>query len=523
MVLTGVSLAFVLVLSSVVAVLSALYLAVWLGPESRRLRQAVPPGETDENCAIFLFDQTNLVDATTAGERLLAAAPSEGSEWSRLLRLLAPDFSDLEERISQLSTDTSQSFQSNDGTTHLTAEWQDGLSRIKLTDEDLGNRSAKIDVQSLGALERELHTLRSTTDAGPCLVWHQDSDGRLTWMNEKYIDLLKRLQGSDAVKKWPTPALFDVVAVNESASHDKPLRAALQCGQTEHWFDVYTTKNEDDLICTAVNIDAAVGSELQLRAFTQTLSKTFADLAIGLAIFDRARRLVIFNPALTELTELSFGFLAAHPTLNSFLDRLRDQGRIPEPRNYVEWRKTMAELEHSASDGNYSETWTLPSGQTLRVTGRPHPDGALAFVFEDISAEISLTRRFRTELEVGRSVFDHFEEAVAVFSSSGTLTMANQAYSSLWGHTPLNEIVDVSVADVANIWRDKALPSPVWNQCERYVRASGSRTPWHTEITLRDGRAVSCRFVPLSGGATLVGFSPNVASAGSLQFKRRAG
>jgi hypothetical protein len=42
-------------------------------------------------------------------------------------------------------------------------------------------------------------------------------------------------------------------------------------------------------------------------------------------------------------------------------------------------------LEEEAASGLFEETWSLPGGQTYRVIGRPHPNGALAFMFEDIS------------------------------------------------------------------------------------------------------------------------------------------
>ena len=40
----------------------------------------------------------------------------------------------------------------------------------------------------------------------------------------------------------------------------------------------------------------------------------------------------------------------------------------------------------------------------------------------DLAAEISLTRNFRAELELGQSLMDTFEDALAVFSAAGVLT-----------------------------------------------------------------------------------------------------
>lgn len=64
---------------------------------------------------------------------------------------------------------------------------------------------------------------------------------------------------------------------------------------------------------------------------------------------------------------------------------------LPEPEDYKAWRVEFAVLEKAAASGQYEETQALLNGQTYRVTGRPHPDGTVAFLMEDICAEMSLT------------------------------------------------------------------------------------------------------------------------------------
>ena len=95
--------------------------------------------------------------------------------------------------------------------------------------------------------------------------------------------------------------------------------------------------------------DTAVHAEAALRSFIQTLSQTFAHLKIDFAIFDRRRQLVLFNPALGDLTGLAPEFLSSRPTLFSLLDALRERRMIPEPRDYKHWRREMLELEAAAA------------------------------------------------------------------------------------------------------------------------------------------------------------------------------
>ena len=56
------------------------------------------------------------------------------------------------------------------------------------------------------------------------------------------------------------------------------------------------------------------------------------------------------------------------------------------------------------------------------------------------------------------------------------------------------------------LWIEKSAPTPVWGDARDFVGFVGERTHWSAEVTLLDGRRLLCRFVPLSGGGTLMGF-----------------
>ena len=256
--------------------------------------------------------------------------------------------------------------------------------------------------------------------------------------------------------------------------------------------------------------------------FIQTLTKTFAHLSVGLAIFDRQRQLALFNPALIDLTSLGADFLTARPTLFAFLDQLREARILPEPKDYTGWRQRMSELERAASSGQCEEIWSLPTGQTYKVTGRPHPDGAVAFLFEDISAEVSLTRRFRSEIELGQSVVDALEDAVAVFSSRGDLILSNTAYTSLWGIDPGSTLGTLSLIESTRQWQSMTRPTPVWGDLRDFVGDTSERADWDAIVTLNQGQSLVCRFGPIAGGATLVKFARPAPDRPHIRRARRS-
>ncbi len=471
----------------------------------------------------FLFDGELLIDATPGARALLSLGQTRGAPWQRLLAYLAPQFPDFEARIARLSGEGRLALASTSSAPQpllLQAELRGGLTRITLLDPEEASRIPGQDSLSLRATQVELDQLRDTVSQAPFLVWREGPEGEVTWANAAYLaEATRRLEpGQDL--RWPLPRLFERTATAQGAAGQRQMLE--RPGAAAHWYDLVGFTEGDGRLLFGLPADAAVQAEGALHDFMQTLTKTFAHLPIGLAIFDRQRQLALFNPALLDLTGLQPDFLALRPTLFAFLDAMRDGNMIPEPKDYRSWRKQMSELEKSATSGLYEETWSLPSGQTYRVIGRPHPNGALALMFEDISTEMSRTRRYRADLELDQAVVDALDEAVAVISQSGLLVMSNAAYAALWGHDPAATLGDGGIVSLCAHWRDHSAPSPVWDRVAAFVANLDDRKPWRSGERLTDGRLVECRFAPLPGGATLITFrvatqanerTPKLASA----------
>jgi PAS fold len=121
---------------------------------------------------------------------------------------------------------------------------------------------------------------------------------------------------------------------------------------------------------------------------------------------------------------------------------------------------------------------------------------------------MSRTRRYRADLELGQSVIDEIPDAIAVFSQSGQLVLSNLAYTDLWNHDPAATLGESNVATLCKYWSNLTAPSNVWAEVENFVASTGNRDTWNAEARLTDGRLVSCRFAPITGGATLASFHP---------------
>ena len=377
---------------------------------------------------------------------------------------------------------------------NIELRWRDALCWVTLTPVEEAT-AAPI----TPALEQEMNALRLSSDTMINPVWHLHPDGTVCWKNPAYTVLLELTRGLDANPETP---LFPI------SPGDGPRRVALRLDPLDapDWYEVTSIQMGSVTVCHANCINALVEAEQAQRDFVQSLAKTFAHLPVGLAIFDRRGQLVLFNPALVDLTHLTPKFLSSRPAMLSFFDQLREDRLMPEPKNYASWRQTITDLIAAASDTSYEETWNLEDGRTFSVEGRPHPDGATAFLFEDISAEVSMTRSFRSELELGQSLIDVVEDGLVVFSATGALTFCNVAYRGLWGHDPDTGFVETTIDDCINLWTRLCQPSALWPEIAKCISERSTGTPWDMTLYLKNGDALTCEVQGIASGSTLIRF-----------------
>ena len=447
----------------------------------------------------FLFQDCDLQHATAEGAALLSTQKAE-TDWHALRASLLSRFPDFPDDDGMRRIDRAVITAEDPKDTGLIKLARENeMVRVEVTDQEPSDAHT---VHTIRTLKNRVDTLELAADEAPYPIWLVEQDGRVSWHNPRYAELSASFGFSD-----DAGPLFDVANLERTGGGSA--RSAITSRQDgrDVWYDVTVTKKNQRMICHAVDINAVIQAEIAQRNFVQTLAKTFAQLSIGLAIFDRQGQLALFNPALVDLTSLPVEFLSGRPDLLSFFDRLRDNRVMPEPKNYMSWRHEITDLIAAATHSSYQETWNLDTGHTYRISGRPHPDGAVAFLIEDITAEVSLTRNFRAELELGQSMMDAFDEALVVFSATGVLTFCNAAYRELWKLDPDNSFADVTVLDSQKAWQEQCAPNPAFGDIRDFVMRVGERVRWEADLQHIDGRRVTVLVAPIVSGATMIRFS----------------
>lgn len=288
----------VIATSLIVAAISVVLIDVLRAVLARSQPTAIPPGEPPVR---FLFDRDRLIDTTPSGEVLLSRLAVQVPSLKSVMDLLKPRFPDIGESIGALDHLGETRLLASDGSAQLTAVRIGETLRLDLQPLSTQESLLFVSAAELAALKAELERLRGVADSLPYLVWCEDRDGRLTWVNRAYLDTCNKFFGPDAADNWPLPRLFDTLPAPEG---DDRVSARLRVGPEDSGdpFEVVVTPREGGLLGTAYPADSAVRAERSMRDVLQTLTRTFAQISIGLAVFGRDRRLVLFNPALADLT-----------------------------------------------------------------------------------------------------------------------------------------------------------------------------------------------------------------------------
>lgn len=488
-----------------------LSMSVWLMDRQMRAATAVNLNVLDKN--VLLFKGWDLSDLTGSASKMLDRLDLTSDSGKELVRKLDHHFPNFENTFHS-ALKKEEGFRKPDNSKFEIEMW-DEFIKVVFTETATQNLP---DQFSIIEMEKDIELLNGMAQHSPDPVWLIDKTGLTSWANQAYLDLINKTDTDDSDLRWPIKHIFSDVTNKQNQS--------IQIGDHgEHWFDVTSTKIDQGTLCFAHDTTDMVRANAAKSEFLQTLTKTFASLSTGLAVFDKDRELILFNPALNDLIALPFEFLSTRPSLSAFLDRLRIDGILPEPKDYTSWRDQITKLENEAQTGTYIENWVVPDGRTFHVTGRPHPNGAIAFLFEDISAELSLTRRFNQDIEIAHQVINSCDDAMAVFSPSGNLAFCNESYETFCGANVKNSLEDITIFTATRQWQYLMQPSPIWSDIREFVSNADERAEWDGDVQHKNGQKYLCEISPLNGGSTLIKFSHRSAalSLNRQEFFHRAG
>ena len=343
----------------------------------------------------------------------------------------------------------------------------------------------------------------------PVPAWRMDQKGRLNWVNNAYV---KAVEASDVAEVIDRQLLLEPTLgeqardVLNSGDPRTGARGVVLAGQ-RRVMSVTSYPVQGGVTGFAVDVTDGEEAKAALNRFREAHDLTLNHMTEAVAIFDRAKKLVFYNRAFSQMFNVEEAFLNDRPAHGVLLDRLREKRRLPEQADYSAWRQAeLSRYETAPSqDAEPDELWALPDGRTLRVARQRHPMGGLLLIFEDMTDQLSLQARYNTQLKVQRATLDKLHEAVAVFGSDGRLKLRNAAFETLWKLDPerLDGVhFDDMVASCTPLYDN----AEAWGQLKARITdpSPESRKAMTGEIRRADHSVLTWLTRPLPDGATLI-------------------
>lgn len=356
-------------------------------------------------------------------------------------------------------------------------------------------------------LVSEMESLRTLIDALPSPVWTRDIAGALTFVNAAYARAVEAKDPSDALARsleLLTRAVRDEASRARAADKIYIGRTPTVAAGSRRSFDVLDVPTRVGSAGIGIDATEAEAMRSELKRLNDAHRRTLDQLATGVAIFTADQRLTFYNAAYRSLWELDTGLLDQSPTDSALLDQLRAARKLPEEKDFREWKAALHEAYRAPEPREH--VWHLPDGRTMRVVTTPNPQGGVTYLFEDVTERLAMVRRYDALIRVQSETLDNLAEAVAVFGSDGRLRLHNPAFIDMWRLEPLaladRPHIEAVIGWCKKLYDDDAL----WRSLHGTVTAIEGRDVVKSRLELRNGSVADLITVPLPDGATLVAF-----------------
>jgi signal transduction histidine kinase len=373
-------------------------------------------------------------------------------------------------------------------------------------------------VHEVERLEREAKSARDAftalaglIESAPIPMWHRTPDLKLSFVNQAYVDAVGADNGDtvieDAVElvepvDGETAAAYAAKA-REIGTPSERLVSSTLAGERRQMRVIDIPLGETGVAGLAIDVQELIDARGDFRRLANSQRDLLDKMSAGVAQFDADRTLGFANLPFQRTFAFRDEWLSAKPELARVFDRMRENNKIPEVRDFPLWRSERENWFLSAAP--VEENWLLPDGTHLRLLAQPTPDGGLILIFEDRTEEAQLASARDTLLRVRTATFDNLFEAIAVFASDGKLSIWNRRFGEIW-HVEEEMLAkhprfDELLGSVATQLKKASQVSVLRELLQMTI---SRREPRRSQIQFADGRVFQLSTVPLPDGNALL-------------------
>lgn len=355
-------------------------------------------------------------------------------------------------------------------------------------------------------VSEEANALKTLLNTAPQAAWLRDKTGALCWVNTAYADAVEAGDSVEAVSR--KIELLEQDARQEASklrNEGKAFNARVQTviAGKRRKLDVIETPTAFGSVGIIADMTEVETVRADLNIQREAHIRTLNHLPLGIASFDRTKRLNFYNQAYVDLWKLDEKFLKHQPSDSDILDKLRTAGQLPVQADFKSWKTNILEAYRSTEAKEF--WWSLPDGRHLRVVSNPNPLGGVTYLFDDLTERYSLQTRVQSMSKVQDETLDSLRDGVAVFGSDGRLKLGNPAFAELFDVDRSNFGLEPHIDLVISACKRQG-SREAWQQIRTAITGfNDERLPTSRRLIIGELK-IEATTIPLSDGATLVNF-----------------
>ena len=354
--------------------------------------------------------------------------------------------------------------------------------------------------------------LRAMFEAVPLPVWRRDRNLALVDCNTAYaaaLDTTRETALAAGRELPPESGRGKALELARAAAAGETRTEAhhVVIGGSRRLIEITETPDrEGGTIGFAIDRTDRENAEAELQRHISAHGGVLESIHAAVAIYGPDKRLRFCNSAFAVLWGVETDWLAAGPSLDELLERLRERRRIPEFADFRAFKLQQLAMFTSLIEPQ-QELLHLPDGRTLSLSVSPHPLGGLVFVYEDVTDRLALERSYNTLIEVQRESLDNLFESIAVIGSDGRLKLHNPAYRKIWGLTEADLEGEPHISEIVEKTRGFYDEGGDWPALKQRIIARISAGALLGDMLDRaDGTVLQIATVPLPDGNVLLSY-----------------
>jgi signal transduction histidine kinase len=372
--------------------------------------------------------------------------------------------------------------------------------------------SEKADIAlRLADTESALDSLSHLIEAAPFPMWYRGPDLSLGLVNSAFVAAVEGRSAGDVVANGTelidgagaASARAGAQAALDSGRPYSRTQPATVCGERRMLKVVDVPLAGGAVAGFAVDIQDLEDARVELARYIESQRELADRMTAGAIQFDPDRTLSFYNQPFAIMAQLDTEWLNERPEFDRVLERMRENGRLPETRDFPQWKAERRDWFISPEEA-VEEEWILANGDHLRVVGQPLPDGGLRLIFEDRTEQVRLASARDTLLRVRTATFDNLFEGLSVFAADGRLYLWNRRFCSFWEldeswlgeHPRIDELVPAMARRLVN-------PTAAAQLRELVRSATNERRMGSGRLSMVDGSHFEFAAVPLPDGNAL--------------------